>query len=129
MTRLGEVHGHYVRHGTTPNRPFLVLGARPFRIHEGGSVRQFHGSVALGLIVKGADGREYDLGIDVLWDDARWTIQTQAWVESHANGQNLLRELPERTAEDLEKCIEQVGAAVGDLVGFDDLVPGSGGTA
>jgi hypothetical protein len=124
MKRLGDVWGHYLRHGTEPNRPFLVLSGSPFSIHEGDAVRQFRGCVALGLQVKGADGRKYELGIDVLWDAERWTVATEAWVEAGAGGQDLLRQLPERTAPDLDGCLAHLGAAVGHLVSFADLVPG-----
>jgi hypothetical protein len=123
MQRLGQVHAHYVRLGTAPARPFLTLSGRPFSVHEDGSARRFHGSIALGLHVTGADGREYELAVDVLWDAERWTITTEAWVEADAGGQDLLRRLPERSATELRVCIEQLAAAVGDLEGFDDLVP------
>jgi len=35
-----------------------------------------------------------------------------------------LRELPDRSADDLPRCLEQVGAAVEDLLSFENLVPG-----
>src|SRR5438105_14619524 len=126
MGRLGEVWGHYLRRGAQPYRPFVVLSGRPFAIQDGGSVRQFHGSIALGLQVKGTDGRQYELTVDVLWDTERWTIITLAWVETEAGGQDVLRQLPERTAVDLSSCMAELGAAVGDLVRFEDLVPGKG---
>jgi hypothetical protein len=123
MQILGEVRNHYRRRGAHPERPYLVLSRRPFRVHEGGSVREFNGSVALGLIVKGTDDKEYDLSVDVLWDADRWTIQTQAWVESETN-QRILRELPVRNAVDLVTCTTEISGAVGDLTSFADLVPG-----
>jgi hypothetical protein len=126
MRQLGDVWGHYLRRGIQPNRPFLVLSGPPFRIHEGDAVRQFHGSIALGLQVKGADGREYELTVDVLWDAERWTITTEAWVEADPGGQDILRALPERTAANLDSCIDQLRAAVGDLSSFDNVVPGRG---
>jgi hypothetical protein len=129
MQRLRDVRGHYLQRGTQPSRPFLVLSGRPFRIHEGDAVQQFHGSVALGLPVKGSDGREYELTVDVLWDAERWTITTGAWVEAEAGGQDILRQLPERVLVNLSACTEQLGAAVGDLVRFEDLIPGKSGRA
>jgi len=83
-------------------------------------------SLVLALVVKGSDGREYDLGVDVLWNLERWTIKTEVWVDVE-RGQELLRELPERTASDLGTCIEHIRAAVGDLASFKDLVPGEVG--
>ncbi len=124
MQRLAQIHGHYVRRGTQPAKPFLVLSGRPFRVHEGAIVQRFHGSVALGLHVTGTDGREYELAVDILWDDERWTLQTEAWIDADAAGQEILRQLPQRTASDLDGCMRQLGEAVGDLLRFDDLVPG-----
>jgi hypothetical protein len=124
MQRLGEVHGHYLRRGTRPDRPFLSLSGCPFRIHEGESTLQHHGSVVIGLGIKGTDGKEYELSVNVLWDADRWTITTEAWVEAAYDSQDILRQLPERTASDLGKCLEQLAAAVSDLVTFEDLIPG-----
>ncbi len=123
MQRLGQVHGHYLRRGNAPARPFLNLSGRPFSIHAGESVRQFHGSIVLGLHIKGTDGRQYELAVDVLWDADRWTITTEAWVEADAGGQDVLRQLAERSAADLDGCVAQLATAVGDWVGFEDLVP------
>lgn len=126
MRRLGQIHGHFVGRGIAPRRPFLVLSGRPFSIGRGEPVRRFQGSVALGIHLEGADGREYELAVDVLWDAEGWTITTEAWVEAESGGQDLLRALPERTAADLGGAIQHLEAAVGDLVAFEDLVPGEG---
>ncbi|MFL5541267.1 MAG: hypothetical protein ACJ8J0_19930 [Longimicrobiaceae bacterium] len=61
-----------------------------------------------------------------VWDAERWTITTEAWVEAETGGQDLLRALPERAAVDLGTAIRQLEAAVGDLVAFEDLIPGEG---
>ena len=123
MKQLGDVWGHYLRRGTQPNRPFLSLSGRPYSIHEGKMVRQFHGSVALGLQVKGSDDREYELIVDVLWDAECWTVTTEAWVEADEGGQAILRQMPECTATNLSACVEHIRTAISDLVGFEDLVP------
>jgi hypothetical protein len=125
MRQLGEVWNHYQRRGTRPGRPYLVLSGRPFCVHEESAVREFHGSVAIGLHVRGTDGRKYELGIDVLWDSKGWTLMTDAWVESDDGGQQLLRELPERVASDSESCKHHLTEAVSDLLQFQDLVPGT----
>jgi hypothetical protein len=114
MQQLGEIWSQYVRHGTQPGRPVLNLAGPG------------HRALVLALIVKGSDGRECDLGVEVLWNPERWTIKTEAWVEVES-GQELLRELPERTTSDLDTCIEHIRAAVGDLASFKDLVPGEVG--
>lgn len=61
--------------------------------------------------------------VDVLWDAERWTITTEAWVEVDDGGQDILRQLPERTAKDIKGCATCLTAAVDDLVGFEDLIP------
>ena len=123
MRHLAAVRNQLVRRGTRPGRSYLVLSGRPFRVHEQSIVREFHGSVAIGLHVTGTDGREYELGIDVLWDADRWTFLTDAWVESDDGGQQLLRELPERVATDLDSCKHHLTEAVSDLLSFQDLLP------
>jgi len=123
VRQLGDVRNHYQRLATGPDRPYLVLSSYPFRVHEKSTVREFNGSVAIGLHVRGADSKEYELGIDILWDSERWTLITEAWVEADEGGQNLLRKLPERTASDSEGCRRELTSAVADLFKFDDLVP------
>src|SRR3954467_7703885 len=88
-----EVWAHYQRLGARPGRPFLVLSGRPFSIYEKVSVRKFRGCIALGLLARGADDKEYDIAVEVLWDQQRWTIVTEIWRESE-EGQDLLRALP-----------------------------------
>lgn len=61
MRQLGEVWNHYQRRGTRPDRPYLVLSGRPVRIHEKSTVREFNGNVAIGLHVRGSDGKEQDV--------------------------------------------------------------------
>lgn len=124
MHRLGRIHGDYVRRGTFPRRPFLTLSGRPFTVLEEGSSRKFAGCVAMGLSVAGSDAKEYELVVDIMWNEQCWTISTEAWVEADEGGQFLLRQIPERTAVDLGACLKEITAAIEDLVGFVDLVPG-----
>jgi hypothetical protein len=122
MEQLRSVWEHYLRRGARPHRPFLVLGGRPFTVHHKPAVRQFHGCVALGLQIDGTDGREYELGVDILWDTDCWTITTEARVTNEPAGQDILRRLPERTADNLSTCVQQLRAAIDELVNFEDLV-------
>jgi len=112
--QLGQIWSKYVRRGTRP-------GAPVFHLH--GSERRSQGGFSFALIVKGSDGRDYDLSVEVLWNPERWTIKTEARVDVET-GQDVLRQLPDRTASDLSTCMEQIRAAVGDLASFEDLVPG-----
>ncbi len=124
MQQLAGIWGHYQRRGAEPGRPALELSGRPFTIEQGTSARSFHGCIALRLPIRGAGACDYELSVNILWDDAAWTITTEAWRDLASGEQDLLRELPERSAADLEACLEHVRLAVADLAGFEDLVPG-----
>ena len=124
MADLRRTANHYVRRGGAAVPSFLVLSARPFTILEEAGRREFRGAVSLGLHVTGSDRREYELGVDVLWDDEGWTIQTEASVETDDGGQALLRALSEQHAATLEDCVSMMRTAVASLTGFEDLVPG-----
>jgi hypothetical protein len=121
MRELGEIWNLYTQAGARPGRPHLHLSARPFTVSEKEHER-FRGSLVLGLIIHGADGREYDLGVDLLWDENAWTIETSLWVANEAGGQDLLRQLPDRMASDLSVCLSQLQEAVADLASFRDIV-------
>jgi hypothetical protein len=79
------------------------------------------------VYVEGADGREYELVVDVLRDAERRTIQPEACVAADAISQDLLRLLPKWTSTDLDGCVQQFREAIEDLVEFEDLVPGKAG--
>ena len=125
--RLRQLHQALIIRGCRRCERHLTLSASPFTIHEVEHTREFIGSVALGLTVRGADDREYDLVIEALWDRAGWTIQTQAWVEAEEGGLTLLRELPERFSPDLSICLVHLREATEDLFGLQSLVPGRHG--
>lgn len=57
--------------------------------------------------------------INTHWDSEGWMIATQAW-----EGENLLRELPQRSAINLEDCVQQIRAAMSGLRSFEDLFAG-----
>ena len=120
---LWDVCLHYRRRGNQANRPFVVIGGRPFRILEPDRVREFRGCLALGVTVIGADKKEYELGLDIVWNDDGWTVDTDVGVEDEMGGTTFLRDTPERHARSLDECIEQVHLAIRDLPTFEDLVP------
>ena len=111
MRRLAqEVKMHYAHGlgGRMPRMPVLALAGR---------------SLVLALPVKGADFAEYELAVDVTWDSEQWTITTGIYRDSDRGGQETLRMLPERSASDLETCLEHVHAAISDLTKFSHLIP------
>lgn len=59
--RLGlDFRNKLILEGATTATPFLVLSGRPFRIHNADSVREFSGSVALGIHAKPQAGEAQD---------------------------------------------------------------------
>jgi hypothetical protein len=105
-----EVKEHYAssRDGRMPRMPILSLTSK---------------SLIFALPIKGADGAEYEVSVDVTWDADRWTIATGIYRDSDRGGQETLQQLPERSATDLEGCLEQIHAAIGDLTRFADVIP------
>ena len=122
MSSLSEVWSHFSKLRAQPTRPYLTLSSRPFRIHEASAIRQFDGCVALGLLVKGDNGARLELSVELLWDANEWTVLTEAARDTEAEGQVLLRQLPERSATCLDDCIAQLKAAISDLRSFDGLI-------
>jgi hypothetical protein len=105
-----EVKGHYTssRAGRIPRMPILSLTSK---------------DLILALPIKGADGADYEVAVDVTWDPQRWTITSGTYRDSDRGGQETVQQLPERSATDLEVCLEQIHAAIGDLTRFADLIP------
>jgi hypothetical protein len=119
MTQLGDVWNFYKEKGAHPKKPFFTLSGRPFKIHNNDQV--YHGAIAFGLIVHSPEGKEYDIGIDVLWNDTGWVIETEAWVESE-NNLDLIRALPSFQCSDLNNAINHIPEAIRSLYGFEDLI-------
>jgi len=65
----------------------------------------------MGIGVKGSDNKEYDLGIEVLWDEANWATR--------------LCELPESSSIELSDRLNQAQDAIEDLFGLQTFVPGN----
>ena len=65
----------------------------------------------MGIVAKGSNNKEYDLGIEILWDEANWATR--------------LCELPERSSIELSDCLNQTQDATEDLLGLQTFVPGN----
>jgi len=122
QTYLAEVHNHYSVKGVRSVQTIFNLSGRPFTVADGESRRVYRGSLAIGLLVAGRDGREYDIGLDLQWNADGWTIDTEAWVSHETQNQVLLRELPSRSATELHRCLQELREALHDLKTFDDLI-------
>lgn len=112
---LNEVWTHYARRGLKVSRHF---GLGPVWLE---------GSLQLGVWVIGGDGNEYDLCVHLQWSDREWVIHADASREERENGYlayPVLRKLPARRSDDVPHCLEHLRAAVAELKGFDDLIPG-----
>jgi hypothetical protein len=126
MKRLGVIWGLYQLRGSKPGRPFMRLSARPHTVHQAGASKEYSGGLVLGFPLEGADDAGYQLVVDLLWDDAGFTIMTEAWKVA-SDAPTLLREYPPRVAADLQTCADELKRAVEDLKTFDDLIPGNPG--
>ncbi|MBI3560828.1 MAG: hypothetical protein HY080_03835 [Gammaproteobacteria bacterium] len=122
MTQLHAIHDHFVQAGIRGARPFLNLSGRPFTILNGSTATVFSGSLCMGFLVETTKAREYDLHVNLLWDNEQWLVETQAWVDNDAGGQDMLRALPVRSATQLVSCIEQIKLAVADLATLREVV-------
>ena len=120
--RLRQLRGGYLAAGASRVDPVFALSGRPFAVHAGANKTEYDGCLTLGLVVRTADGREYDLEVDLLWTDRTWRIDTAARADEDGRGRRLVRELPQRTPADLPSCLQQLQAAVTDLAVFEDWV-------
>lgn len=120
--RLRRLRGRYLAAGASRVDPVFNLSGRPFTVHEGESSTEYDGCLTLGLVVRNAEGREFDLEVDLLWTDPTWRIDTSARADEDDGGHRPVRELPQRNAADLPSCLEQLRAAVDDLAVFEDWV-------
>lgn len=107
--------------GAVSATPFLVLSGRPFKVHDADSVREFSGSIALGVQAKPKTGEPVEFGIDVLWDKTTWLITTEIYVECD-EGQKLLRSFPEKYTANLDDCLVFLEAAIFELLTCVNLI-------
>jgi hypothetical protein len=122
--RLVEVWHHYSAKGATQIQTVFNLSGRPFTAADAGASQEYRGSLAMGLLVVGPNGREYDLAVDLMWDGEAWTIDAEAWVADEKQNQVRLRALPRRSATELDACRTKLLEAVDELKSFDDIVFG-----
>ncbi len=113
---LHAVWQHYARRGLAVSSQALGFGPV-----------WAEGYLDLGLMVTGADGRNYDLSARLRWSGGEWVIQADASLEQVSDRGDweypVLRALPEWRAADWRAALEHLRAAVAALAGFDDLVP------
>lgn len=121
MDQLGDVWSFYIKKGAQPEQPYLKLSGSPFKTHNDDQIQIYHGAIAFGLIVHSPKGKEYDIGIDIMWNDTGWIIETEAWVESE-NNQDLIRELPKHQCSDLDDAIKHISDSIKGLFSFEDLI-------
>ena len=113
---LHAVWNHYTRRGLkVSNYPTC------------GPIWALAGYFDLGIIVTGADGRNYELSARLRWSGGDWVVQAHASLEQESErGEGTypeLRKLPERRAADWPSALSHWRTAVAGLAGFDDLIP------
>ena len=114
--QLRPLCNELTRRGAKSAPMIFDLSARPYGIREAGKLREFCGSILLGVGAVPLDNRGMEFTVDVLWDNDRWTIQTEVWIDSDKGG-DLIRSFPERTATTLDECLKEIEAAIRDLCG------------
>jgi hypothetical protein len=65
MRQLASVWRLYNEAGATPSRPHMNVSGRPFSVSEKDHVSVYTGSLVLGLLIRGRDGRECDRDRDL----------------------------------------------------------------
>jgi hypothetical protein len=121
MSRLRELSQQLSEQGARPESPVINLSGSPARIRDNDPSRSFDGCIAFVLPVMTADGKDYELGVDVFWDETRWTLLTEFAVEG-VDDWEVLHTWPERYADELDSAIDQLRAAVEDLFGVGSLL-------
>ena len=114
---LHAVWNHYTRRG-------LKVSSHAFRF---GPIWAPDGYLDLGMMVTGADGRNYELSARLRWSGGEWVVQADARLEPESEAGDLsypvLRNLPEQRAAHWPTALGHLRAAVAGLAGFDDLIP------
>ena len=113
---LHAVWNHYTRRGLkVSNYPGC------------GPLWALDGYLDLGIVVTGADARNYELSARLRWSGGEWVVQADASLEQETERGDwiypVLRELPERRASDWPSALGHWRAAVAGLAGFDDVIP------
>ena len=70
------------------------------------------------------NGKRIAWWLEVNWNDEQWIIESCVLLNDN-QGQNIqeaIKEFPDRTAETLDECIEQLSKAISDLVNSADSV-------
>jgi hypothetical protein len=62
--------------------------------------------------------------LEIHWNDERWVIESRVLLNDNRgqNAQEVIREFSDRTAETLDKCIEQLSQAISDLISSTDSI-------
>jgi hypothetical protein len=121
--RLHDVRNHLSRLGLVPSQPFQTLSANPFTLYDGERRRVFRGCLALGLMVTGADAKEYELSLSIFWSEAEWVVTAGLDVEADDGGQTSLADFPERSFVELQPCLDHIVHLATELVRFADRIP------
>lgn len=60
-------------------------------------------------------------GLDVLWDEDKWIIESRVELPGDS-GPNTLKEFPDRSAETIEEFVRQLDEATTQLLGSAELI-------
>jgi hypothetical protein len=70
------------------------------------------------------NGKAVAWWLEVNWNDEQWTIESRVLLNDNQpqSVQEVIREFPDRIAETLNECIEQLSQATADLVNSADSI-------
>lgn len=87
----------------------------------------YPGGFSFGIMVTGADGRNYELSSTLRWAEGAWVVQADVSLEQETERGDwvypTLREMPERRTSDWPTALGFWRTAVVGLTQFDDLIP------
>lgn len=121
MGRLEELSLQLSSRGAKSEPPTISLSGSPTRIRVDDPSRSFDGCIAFVLPVMSSGGKDFELGVDVFWDETGWTLLTELSIEG-SDDWEVLHAWPERHAKDLDSALDQLRAAIEDLFGAVTLL-------
>lgn len=85
---------------------------------------KFDGCLSMGLHIIGADKKEYEIGLEILWCKSYWIIATEAWGESDEHdGNDQIGETFSHKAKTLDECEEKIFLYIENLKENIKLIP------
>lgn len=118
---IETLHNQLIQQGAISAKPFLIVSAQPYTVHEEGRTRIFQGSLSIGIRAVPQTKEPVDFSVDLLWDKDQWFIQIEIWRDSE-QGQTRLISLQEKRTTKLDEAIIYLEKAIAELGGYAHLL-------